>query len=426
MLIPRSGSLTPQSPDPIDPVITKTTDVLDQAPFVALPAAERNALDTDTYQKVSRALAAYTSGSSVTVTYFHDLADGGKTIRSHVADMASERNIIHGSYLRINNLEMKLQEPWNYQMNPETGQFDIVGVGVMYQQMVPSIGDVFFAFVGDGVVGKFSITSSRPMSWRRDKVFQVGFSLNQIDDENKTLFNIYVAMTEEERIFEKTTFLANPGALLTQVAYKQLQTLRTWRPRMISYYYNTFYNATYDTLINVEGNYDPYVVHFMHQKVSFSEESRVSKQIYPNVINTFYNTIWSRMLDRNDLTLIGISQYVRDGLYNQNTNDVSFTPLTGCGFILSVRDYNPDDPGLKSGYVFSPEFYAGDLTPDTGMSDFEEIVYASIKERRVLDVAELISDYITQFQTLSKAEQFYRIPVYLHLMDTAIMNLTLN
>ena len=423
-LIPRSGSLTQTSPLPNEQVPVKTTDLLDLAPFVERPAHERLAFDTDTYVKATKDLQGYLSGHRHVVTYYHNAADGGKSITTQIQDLATERHPIHGSYTRIKNFELTLPEPWDRNYLQEKSETEIRGTAYTYPGFMPTIGDVFFDTIGDGVWGKFVITSSVPMSWRRERAHTVTYSLNQVDHDG-LLKSGYDAMVTADRVFDKETFLADVGTLLYAEEYKQLQTLRMMRPLIVRHYYKTFFDRALDSIFPVPGMasqiYDPYIAQYMIRKVSFDVAKVRPRQLWSDVDQSYKHTIWDRLEDRFNLSVRNLWAYQSQDRISGQTNDALFTTLYNRWFVRLYPNPESGGPGAD-GYLLGTAFYTNDVS---AMSVLAGLIYRSITTRQLSkDDLVLFIQRLQAYQDLSLDEQYWQLPMYLHLIDVGIATLT--
>jgi hypothetical protein len=57
------------------------------------------------------------------------------------------------------------------------------------------------------------------------------------------------------------------------------------------------------------------------------------------------------------------------------------------------------------------------------MSSFELVVYNVLTKRKIEKIDEFISTYLTSALDLTDADMFYRVPIYLWLIDEAIAQL---
>ena len=62
------------------------------------------------------------------------------------------------------------------------------------------------------------------------------------------------------------------------------------------------------------------------------------------------------------------------------------------------------------------------------MSEFETIVFTAITQRKVLDIAAFIANYVNTYAdpAIDPAVQFYRLPLIIRLMDIARATLAPN
>jgi hypothetical protein len=112
--------------------------------------------------------------------------------------------------------------------------------------------------------------------------------------------------------------------------------------------------------------------------------------------------------------LNGLAAQTRTIGYNETRLGVFVTELYGHQILMpdpALTDYDP--------YIFTDKFYSG-TTAD--MTAFELRMYNALTQRTAGDLGTLISDFLDLTYTLSLDDQYYHIPLYIHLIDMALQS----
>jgi hypothetical protein len=90
-------------------------------------------------------------------------------------------------------------------------------------------------------------------------------------------------------------------------------------------------------------------------------------------------------------------------------------------FVTELSGYRivfPEQTTTTGGYyLFTENFYSGNLT---SMTALETLVYGYITTRTSGSLPDFISDYLLTVYMLSKADQFYHIPLYIQIIDNLL------
>jgi hypothetical protein len=416
-LTPRSGSLTtPSGPD--DPV--SDTSVAEDAglahlPFITNSELNKYALDTTTYLNTNKALVGFMRGKRVTVTYYRLLNREGINNRTNVADLPSQRNVLSSEYQKILNLEITLPKGFEFTANNAQANMSIKGQAMFYPNMNPHIGDMFTIGTGDGRIGVCRISSVTPMSWRTDRIYTVDFVVHEfVTDANHDPTEGAVTLTS---VFSKENYLGGTAALLSEQTFLNLQKIREIRSTLCRHYHLAFFDSNVCSYMRPDGIYDPCVVKFMANKLTMDDLPIRPKNLLGQITQIYQHSLWARFEDRFNKSLYFVSPYYTLSRYNQTRTGVFVTELYGRSILLPSTEtqVNPEDTVY---YLYTSNFYNGTVA---AMTAEELLVYNAITKRTAGDLGILISNYLDLFITLSPLDQFYKIPLYVHLIDMALL-----
>jgi hypothetical protein len=434
-LTPRSGSIVAPSVQTDSQSKIDVTDVLNQPPFIQDITRDRTAFNPITFSDEFSALQGYVYGSRVTCIYFwrQVLFDNRQ---SDAIDFSNVRNLINQNYICINNYEITIITEIEMIYNEAISETTINAEAVLYPGLTPNLADVFTFALSNGQYALCKITATEPLSIRQGRMHKIKFTVQKYASAPDVQILVDSSVRQVE--FDKETYLTQAYTLLESSDYNYLLTLRTLRPILIKYYYSNFYNSgtasvmgpTPDTL----GTYDPYLNKFLNAKISIEDTVVRSTQL-PVKPNIYARTIWSRLLDRNNTAVADLwTQWVSqiklkhytdvyiNGLLNKYTVN-----MIGNSTAANVTA-NPTEFDQGDNYVFSQNFYSGNVTDMTAL---EALVYSVIQTKSIpctvgntSGVFALINIYLNTYQSLSLDDAYYLIPIYLYLLDTGISTLT--
>ena len=130
-------------------------------------------------------LLTHVEGSSYTVDYYSQVL----TKDSPLAGPMMNRNAIYQQYTRINNLELKVNNPLTYTQDEVTKSIKGVGSATIYAMtVIPNIGDIFIANIANGNIGIFRITTSERKSIFKNTVYTIDYYLLETSS-NEDSFN---------------------------------------------------------------------------------------------------------------------------------------------------------------------------------------------------------------------------------------------
>lgn len=404
--------------------LTDPVDSLNNKPFVKDPALQQLNISTTQYPQSYNQLQAYMAGHALTCVYFSKW-NVNEGIRSNQVDSPYLKNVIHSSWLRIDDFEINLTEAFNYAADAEKAQSEVTLVGRTYPGViVPKTGDYLVVTIGDQKEGLFVVSTVSSLSWRNDRAYQLGaYMVSTLSKEEWDVLNAAVVQRLE---FSKANYANGTKALLTSSEAQAQKDLQKYRNILADRYFKTFYTNRYDTLMRPDGFYDPYIVRFVNDLTDINITHCRARQLYYSVDQSYWKTLYARLEDNDSNSLDGLySQIIPETRLNV-TVEAYITPLTGRGY-LTMDYYNGD---LSTGgvpydcrlpYVCSQGFYDGNITE---MSEFEHFLYDAITTGRVTDFRTLFNVYIKTWQSLNPMEQFYRIPIYIWLIDLCLSSIT--
>lgn len=390
-------------------------------------ALNQMAFSDDQYPASSSQIQGYMSGHRLAVTYY-SLQNGRSDRRSNIYDSPGLRSVIHSAFECWQQFEITLAGPWELQSNAQTKSQALTFVGRMYPGFIARKGDLILTALGDNQIGLFKVVSIETASWRQQRAYQFGAYLIKIMDQETA--NFLTAATIRTLVFDPEALKLGAGtnALLTETNYTYLQEMRRLRDVFCAQFYELFYNRELMTVLRPDGYYDPYVVRFVNNLADITVTRNRAVQLIIEIEDSYQKSLWARLEDPNcyDLGFLQAECIYRSRLPRQT--DTFVTAIAGRGYLsldIGCQPMPPIGTIVPAGqtilpYVFGANFYQG-LTAEMG--PFETLLYNTIVNRRLPDVEDFVLNYVRTWRSLTKAQLFYRIPLYVWLMDVACDNL---
>ncbi len=273
----------------------------------------RTAISPDTYGDIFGAILTYPEGVEVTVEYYkRRIPYINKQTGDH--SFSLERAAVHSSYDLIKQLQFRIKDELNIEIDPNSTETKIDGECIMYPGLSPNVGDIFYLNLPDDNIGVFIVDLVTPLSIRKGTNYLINFHLYAFLDD--TIHDKLESSVVDVLYFDKQKYFDENVTLLSDDSYHQLVKLKNTRSKLINLMMSQFHDTYEKTLIRSDTLYDPYLVKFMTDKVSVHDTKRDICQIAPTYLDIFPNTIWSALID-NSLTHLDITshRYVKYNFY---------------------------------------------------------------------------------------------------------------
>jgi hypothetical protein len=413
-LTPHSGSsTTPSSRNTLpNDIPNSQSDNLMHMPFIADGSLNKHAIDVSQYADTTRSLIGFMKGKRIAVTYYRQMKREGSNNRTNISDSASVRNSLNSEYHKILNLEITLEKGFEFTTNTAQTSVQITGQAQFYPNMNPFIGDMFLVSTGDGRMGVCRITSTTPMSWRDDTIYLVEFMVHEfVSPANHD--PIEGAVTQVS-VFRKENYLGGTAALLSEQTYVQLLSIKETRRNLIRFFHQSFFDTNIRSYLRPDGKYDPWLVQFISGKITMNDIPIRPKNLLGKVGSDYASTLWARLEDRYNSTMYLLSPYVKVESYRQDRLSVFVSELYNRGIIYPTEDADAGEP-----YLYTPAFYKGLVNE---MTAEEKLMFDAVTLRTTGDLSILITNYLDTVMSLSKDLQFYKIPLYIHLIDMSLQS----
>lgn len=370
---------------------------------------------------------AYPDGHCVPVTYFQ-LVTVSVIDKTQPVDVNTGMvHPNHRSYLKINNFEIFLEKEFDYvtSASNEGSETTCEGTALVLPGFKPTKGDLFYYLLNDGQWGIMAVRDVERLSISAGSYHRITFSLH--DYLTPAFQKDLDTQVTNQAYYERVSFFTNKFTLLKHDSYILLQQLTQLRNEMCDWYLRKYWDQCMGSIIHPSGYYDPYLVTYLHHKISIRGGNRRPRQLYSRTYD-FSASIWFPLVEGNrpridqceskwrirtfvpsfwagDITSLADKFYVQLG--EKSERDVDY-----------VEFRLPADNPQETPYAGRSEaFYAADVTR---MTPFEEVVYQAIIGNISSEAAYAMAKDYYEWD-VKKA--FYDIPFALFLIDTGLYSL---
>lgn len=455
---------------------TSKTNTVVSLPVVQ--ATEIKSIFNDDKYIPRESLISYIEGSPYSVNYYSQIVAAHTELTGH----DSGQNKVLQQYTKIIQLELKVTTALVGSPEEETSTTLVTGSANVLPPLIPNVGDMFIASIGDGYDGLFEVKEVSRKSMNHDTVYSIDYVVtgrvseipNRISDlDSKVVKTLY---------FYKDNLLQEKNPFITSDDFNNTKNLSYLYKEMIRYYFRIFFNNEFCTLTipgQVGSVYDKYVIENIMRVISTSDAPEIIKtRILITDQDRYLHqpTIWNVLFEKNiDMipfvnpfmglvstklfngipTLHGIRfsgiDYV---VYPVVTDNVSLdfpfkTPFqldayqptalnnlpykslqevsSQKGDLSQLLKSNTIDPNTNVPYIHNvlldnyyvfSEFFYRDLN---GKSVLESLVYDYLKGN-ALDI-KLLNGVASRYQYWGRLEQYYYIPVVILLIRQLITNI---
>ena len=399
----------------------------------------------DTQYIPSTHLLAHIEGSNWTVTYYSQQVAKADELKP----LQLGTSPAHQQYRRIDNYRFKVNTPLSQSQDDEYKEFQVTGEASLFWSLVPNVGDMFIADVGDGRSGLFTLTETERMSYNKDSCYRVSYVLvSYLTDEYAADL---AAKTTSVVVFDLEMLELMDNPFVVESDYQKIVSLRQLdeqlRKHLIERYWAPDVN-TYKVPQQVSHTYDVYYTHFIRSLGLYTQSKGIKLYHNGSTPQNAVETLWRAFSEMSALEL----PYLHRKIYPVSVANFKDQPVQrGIAYspffytLYPVGDFGsqddsvvitedlplkaqvaplefPDVPTLNTipyfypvdqddAYVFTHNFYDGDTTK---MSVLERLCFnmisgVSVKPEEVL----ALGRYVLKLRPL---EQFYYIPCILTLI----------
>lgn len=212
-------------------------------------------------------LITHIEGYKWVVTFYSQFLTGDME-PSH---LALGRDSVYQQYLRIDELEFRVESPLNTSQDLTGGEFTVTGSGLMYPGIIPNRGDFFVAEIGDGKKAIIAITEVERPNLFKDVAYRITYMVRQyLDQELEKHISEKVV---SRKIFVKDFFDYGKDPIIALSDYDDYRKLDVTIDHLTDLHFATFINREYKNLVipdqtglYLDPKFSRYVADQLHRK----------------------------------------------------------------------------------------------------------------------------------------------------------------
>jgi len=414
-------------------------------------------VNTNSFESVNN-LITFVAGSSWKVDYYQQVLG----VNDELSSQDLSKTAPYQQYTKITALEFKVDQGIDESQDEQTKNFTVTGSSTLYPPVIPNVGDMFVAIIGDGRKAVFSITNTQRLTILKDTCYSVEYVLVDFatDERVKDLESKVV----KDTYFVKRLLEHGENPLITNEDYNFYLYLIDVEAELKFNYFNQYFDKTISSLKvpgQVMTTYDPFLVKFIKSFMDTDEHPKL-KSIKSYTVDmpnkTLPTTLWDCLLNLSDallnftnekLALIPSASFATipqfEGVYFSNVArvvypvDKDYSDLDHADFKttkygvvdiehhfktkslgdLSSLNRTTSDTGpvkfkpidVDGYYVLSNNFYHG-IT--NGMSQIELLVYSALTNKPIDQ--KVLSELCKSQYKWPELERFYYVPILMVLI----------
>lgn len=345
------------------PIARDRTELVVQTDLpVNVAPPEYKGVTVDSYKQELASLLIYVEGSSWITEYYSQVLGENNVLNPLQPNLPAP----YQQYTRVRQLELKVTDPLQHQQNPETNEMEVTGGATVPPcGIIPNVGDMFLADIGDGREGVFTVTTSDKKTIFNSSVYTITYVLTgyngsekRFELENKVVKSVY---------YRKDFVIHGQNPIIIEEDVLNIEKINTYLHSFKQYYFSRFFSNEYSTLIlpNQERTiYDPFLVKAVTDLFDSDEHPLLNRIRYLNIegdVALKQDTIWSALLNVDKVYLLNA---VKE-MWGISTQYWSQYPLLKTIRFSGIADViYPKHPlnTVNSQYVIGPEIIGEDIT----------------------------------------------------------------
>lgn len=271
----------------------------------------------DTSYTPESSLLTNIEGSPWIVNYWQQVVADDNAI----AGQQYSRDAVHQQYRLILEMELRVTNPITHSQITETKQSQVTGGSNVYPFIIPNVGDMFSADIGDGHLGLYQVTTSEKRSLYKESVHYIEYTL--IGYATPELLGDLQHKTVDTLQFVRDFLQYGQNPLVEPEDYANIKKLHLLRSQILEQYLTSFTSNEFKTLI-LPGQKHPIYDHFLTKAIKRFFTHYDTHLITPiRILNCdgddhmSSSTIWDVLAERNKGLLKFCSE--RYGLISSQT-----------------------------------------------------------------------------------------------------------
>lgn len=258
------------------PATVETPDLIEITQPNVVPTPVRSSIVDSRFTSLAN-LITYVEGSPWVVDYF----DGVVGTDDELSQNQPNQHPVYQQYIRIKDLEIRVQDTLSEALNSETNEFTVTGSSLTYPHFKPNVGGTFLADLGDGREAVFGVTDVQRKTIFNESCFTIQYTLINVGNGTAARRADLEAKTVATRVFKKNFLQSGINPILIESAAIDYDTLKRREHVLIRNYLMEFFKDEHRTVTMPHPSnriYDNYLVSFL-SRVLTSDDHELVKQI---------------------------------------------------------------------------------------------------------------------------------------------------
>ena len=270
---------------------------------VKVQPKEFKGVTVDTKEVRPTTLTTYLEGQSWIVDYYSQVlgADNG------TQGLQLDLDAVYQQYRLVRGMELKVNSPLSPSQNDNTKEMSLTGTATVYWVMIPNVGDMFIADLGDGREGLLQVEASRRKTIYNETAHEIDYKVVSLT--NEPIYENLKKKTVETLFFSREMLHSGFNPMISEGDLDLTRKLENHFPRLTALYFNDFYSREHNTLIvpnQAKVTYDPYLTKFIMNVLTSSDHPSVRHVSVLNVYNDqnmYEMTLWN-CLETMDIQML--------------------------------------------------------------------------------------------------------------------------
>lgn len=260
----------------------------------------------DTAYTPASSLLTYVEGSDWTVDYYSQVLGAD----SEPMPLSLGRDPVYQQYKRIKSMVIRVTTPLGFNQDTETTTMEVTGAATTFPFLVPNIGDMFVADVGDGRIGLFTV-SDQPVraTILRDSVYTIQYVM--VSELTKSQMDDLEAKSIQTFTYSHDSLINGLGPFVTEQDRIREANYSDTYHELVSRYLQDFYSTEHATLLvpdQRDKTYDHFTTRAVLSLIGSRHHSRLRRVKELNVTAEPVMseiTAWDALLRQDATKLLG-------------------------------------------------------------------------------------------------------------------------
>lgn len=274
-----------------------------QPAVVRIAEEEFHSVVVDSRYQPSASLLINVEGSSWIANYFSQILgrDNGLSGQQPSLDP------LYQQYRLIKDFELKVTTPLTSSQDSDSNAMKLTGAANVYPFLIPNVGDMFIADVGDGREGIFRITEVERRSIFKDTCYAVQFDLVSIADKQRT-DDLYEKV-QQEFVFVRDFLQHGQNPMLKPADFEVAKRLEARFHELAELYFTNYVSREFRTLVlpkQDQPTYDHFLTRFLPKVFSTWDATELRQMRVMNLDDDQVmrsHTLWDALLEKNPRVL---------------------------------------------------------------------------------------------------------------------------